>query len=118
MEQLQDKIAKIELATVRAVTELQAEVKNLTDVVRDLKTELQRRDETFVTITAHARDIQDIYSHISTCKQDTATLKEEAEEAHASLSKAGKSKAILWSIFTAVIMLLVSYVANDLMRVR
>lgn len=92
-----------QLETVKAVTELRSDIKSLTDIVKDLKTELQRRDETFVTITAHARDIQDAYQLIASLRTDIEKRIKESDQTHADLRKTARAKAVLWSIFTALI---------------
>lgn len=103
-----------QLETVKAVTVLQEQISNLTALVRDLKNELQQRDQTYVTIVSHARDIQDVYTQIAEARKEAVQktdaivleLKERivlSEKEHSSLRRDSKAKAVLWSTFTALI---------------
>ena len=98
-----------QMETVKAITELKGDIKNLTDVVKDLKEELKQRDETYVTITSHARDIQDVYQQIADTRKDLKDRIVIADKVHTELRQSAKAKAILWSVFTALITSVVIY---------
>ncbi len=102
-----------QLETVKAVTVLQEQISNLTTLVRDMKNELQQRDQTYVTIVSHARDIQDCYTQIAACRKDLQDRIEVGDKTHDDLRKTAKAKAVLWSIFTALI---TSVVLNEIMK--
>lgn len=81
----EEKIQKIELETVKAVTELRSDVKNLTEIIRDLRKTIQDMSNSYVKKEEHIADIADL-------KLDLAEAK-----------RAGKIRAILWSILTALL---------------
>ncbi len=80
----EDKLQKIELETVKAVTELKADVKNLTQIIKELRTTIQEMSASYVKREEYVRDSME--------------LREELEAS----KRAGKVRAILWSILTAV----------------
>jgi hypothetical protein len=62
MKTTEDKIQKIELETVKAITELKSDVKNLTETIKDLRMTIQtmadnyvKRDE-FVSYSSRTRN--------------------------------------------------------------
>lgn len=81
----EDKIQKIELETVRAVTELKADVKNLTEIIKELRTTIQEMSQNYIKREEYVRD--------------NLELRAELEDA----KKAGRVRAILWSVLTALL---------------
>ena len=57
---IQSKIQKLELDTIRVVTELQKDVQNLTREVANLAEQVQKMAESYVTNTKHAEDLAEI----------------------------------------------------------
>lgn len=98
-----------QLATVAAISEMRGEVKRLADSVNELKDELKHQNETYVTITTHARDIQDVYQQVAICRKDLQDRIEVGDKTHNELRQTGKSKAVLWSIFTALVTSVILY---------
>ncbi len=81
----QEKIQELELTTVQAVTELRGDVKNLTEIIRDLRKTIQDMANNYVKREDHATDITELKAEIASAK------------------KIGNIKAILWSILTAIV---------------
>jgi hypothetical protein len=48
-ESTQDKIQKIELETVKSITEMKVDIRNLTEVIKDLKDTLNRMSDNYAT---------------------------------------------------------------------
>jgi hypothetical protein len=48
MKTTEDKIQKIELETVKAITELKSDVKNLTETIKDLRMTIQTMADNYV----------------------------------------------------------------------
>jgi hypothetical protein len=57
---IQDKIQKLELDTIRVVTELQKDVQNLTREVANLAEQVQKMAENYVTNSKHHEDLAEI----------------------------------------------------------
>ena len=81
----EDKLQKIELETVKAVTELKADVKNLTEIIRELRTTIQEMANNYVTNEKHTEDIAEL-------RKDIVIVQ-----------RSGNVKAILVGVLTAVI---------------
>lgn len=60
MDELQKHIQKIELDTVRAVTKLEGEVKNLTRAVIRLESTVTRMSESYVTKEEYTEDMRNL----------------------------------------------------------
>ena len=82
---LQSKIQKLELDTIRVVTELQKDVQNLTKEVANLAEQVQKMSENYVTVIRHTEDIAEL-------RKDIVIVQ-----------KSGNVKAILFGVLTAVI---------------
>lgn len=91
---IQNKIQKLELDTIRAVTELQKDVQNLAREVANLAKQVQRMSESYVTSAKHAEDIGEL-------RKDLAIVQ-----------KSGNVKAILVGILTFLITALLSIEVN------
>ena len=88
---LQSKIQKLELDTIRVVTELQKDVQNLTKEVANLAEQVQKMSENYVTNTKHAEDIAEL-------RKDLLLVQ-----------KSGNVKATLVGILTAVITAMLTF---------
>ena len=84
-DKLQSKIQKLELDTIRVVTELQKDVQNLTREVSNLARQVQKMSENYVTNAKHAEDISELRKDLLIAQ------------------KSGNVKATLVGILTAVI---------------
>ena len=122
-----DNPQSFQMETVKAITLLQEQIANLTDLVKEMRAELHRSNETFVTTVNHTRDIQDCYKMVDDSRKDadrkiaelSLELKDRivvGDQIHADLKKIGKAKAILWSAVTLVFTFLVMYVIEDLTK--
>ena len=89
-DDIQTKIQKLELDTVRVVTELQKDVQNLTKEVSNLANQVQRMSENYVTSIKHAEDISELKADIATAK------------------RIGVIRSIMFGVLTAVITALVT----------
>lgn len=88
---LQSKIQKLELDTIRVVTELQKDVQNLTREVANLAEQVQKMSENYVTNAKHAEDIAEL-------RKDLLLVQ-----------KSGNVKATLVGILTAVITAMLTF---------
>lgn len=91
---IQDKIQKLELDTIRAVTELQKDVQNLTREVANLAEQVQKMAENYVTNSKHAEDLAEI-------RKDLIIVQ-----------KAGNVKSILVGVLVFIITALLSIEIN------
>lgn len=91
---IQSKIQKLELDTIRAVTELQKDVQNLAKEVANLAEQVQRMSENYVTSAKHAEDISEIRNDIILVR------------------KAGNVKSVLVGVLTFLITALLSIEVN------
>ena len=94
----EDKIQKIELETVRAVTELKADVKNLTEIIKELRSTIQEMSHNYIKREEYIRD--------------NLELRTELEDA----KKAGRVRAILWSVLTALLTSVLIYEVTKAIR--
>ena len=88
---LQSKIQKLELDTIRVVTELQKDVQNLTREVANLAEQVQKMSENYVTNAKHAEDIAEL-------RKDLLLVQ-----------KSGNIKATLVGILTTVITAMLTF---------
>lgn len=95
---LQTKIQKLELDTIKAVTELQKDVQSLTREVTNLAQQIQRMSENYVTIAQHSEDIADLKSDLKVAK------------------KVGTSRAILVGVLTSLITAVLVYEVTTLIK--
>lgn len=82
---IQDKIQKLELDTVKAVTGLQKDVQILTSAVSSLTEQIKRMSENYVTMKQHTEDISDLKSDLKIAK------------------RVGMVRSILFSVLTALL---------------
>ena len=68
-ENIQDKIQKLELETIKAVTELQKDVQSLTKEVSKLAQAVQRMTENYVTIIQYNDDFKELRSELAHAKR-------------------------------------------------
>lgn len=68
-DDIQTKIQKLELETIRAVTELQKDVQVLTREVTKLTSQIQKMTENYVTVTKHNENIMEIRSDLRSAKK-------------------------------------------------
>ena len=80
----QDKIQQLELQTVTAVTEMRADIKNLTKTIEKLESTVVRMAENYVTKQEYNLKVKDLEIKVNDAR------------------RAGRIHAILWSILTAV----------------
>jgi len=88
---LQSKIQKLELDTIRVVTELQKDVQNLTREVANLAAQVQKMSENYVTVVRHTEDVSEL-------RKDIAIVQ-----------KSGNIKATLVGILTTVITAMLTF---------
>jgi len=88
---LQSKIQKLELDTIRVVTELQKDVQNLTREVANLAAQVEKMSENYVTVVRHTEDVSEL-------RKDIAIVQ-----------KSGNIKATLVGILTAVITAMLTF---------
>jgi len=94
----EDKLQKIELETVKAVTELKADVKNLTEIIKELRETIQVMANNYVRKEELVKEVSDLRLDLEDAK------------------KAGKVRAILWSVLTALITSILIYELTKLIR--
>ena len=87
---IQSKIQRLELDTIKAVTELQKDVQSLTKEVANLADQVQKMNENYVTNKQHAEDITELKADIQVAK------------------RIGIVRSILFGVLTAVITALVT----------
>lgn len=90
-DSMQEKIQQIELETVRAVTEMKVDIRNLTNEVKDLNKTIVRMSENYVT------------------KDEFANYKAETELKLIEAKKAGLVRTITTGVLTAVIVAILTY---------
>jgi len=88
---LQSKIQKLELDTIKVVTELQKDVQNLTREVANLAAQVEKMSENYVTVVRHTEDVSEL-------RKDIAIVQ-----------KSGNVKATLVGILTAVITAMLTF---------
>lgn len=94
----EDKLQKIELETVKAVTELKADVRNLTEIIKELRETIQVMANNYVRKEEMVKEV--------------SYLRLDLEDA----KKAGKVRAILWSVLTALITSILIYELTKAIR--
>ncbi len=94
----EDKLQKIELETVKAVTELKADVKNLTEIIKELRETIQVMANNYVRKEEMVKEVSDLRLDLEDAK------------------KAGKVRAILWSVLTALITSILIYELTKAIR--
>ena len=97
-EKTEEKIQKIELETVKAITELKSDVKNLTETIKELRVTIQTMADNYVK-----RDEFAVYQADQNTKIDE-------------VKKAGRVHSILWSLLTAVITTLTVFEITRLIK--
>jgi hypothetical protein len=65
----EEKIQKLELETVKAVTEMRADIKNLTYEVKKLNETIVKMSENYVTKEEHAEDILSLKGELRDAKR-------------------------------------------------
>lgn len=90
-EDIQAKIQKLELDTIKAVTELQKDVQSLTKEVANLAQQVQKMSENYVTVVRHTEDISEIKSELKLAK------------------KAGVIRSMLVGLFASVLTAIVTF---------
>ncbi len=68
-DNIQAKIQKLELETIKAVTELQKDVQNLTKEVTNLTRQIQKMTENYVTVIQHNEDMSELRLDLKTAKR-------------------------------------------------
>lgn len=87
----QDKIQKLELETVKAVTEMRGDIKALTATIKDLRDTIDSQNKNFVTKSEYEKEIANIYLQVAEAK------------------RIGRIRAFLWSVAAVGITTLVVY---------
>ena len=95
---LQSKIQKLELDTIKVVTELQKDVQNLTREVANLAAQVEKMSENYVTVVRHAEDVSEL-------RKDIAIVQ-----------KSGNVKATLVGILTAVITAMLTFEIMQILK--
>lgn len=90
-DSMQEKIQQIELDTVKAVTEMKVDIRNLTAEVKDLNKTIVRMSENYVT------------------KEEFAVYRADTDENIRDIKRSGILKAITTGVITAVIVAIVTY---------
>lgn len=94
----EEKLQKLELDTVKAVTEMRGDIKNLTITITDLKNSINRMAENYVTREEHLKDVAD--------------LKIQLQEA----KRVGRLRSVLIAIATSVITALIVFEATKVIQ--
>lgn len=94
----EEKLQKLELDTVKAVTEMRGDIKNLTITITDLKNSINRMTENYVTREEHLKDVAD--------------LKIQLQEA----KRVGRLRSVLIAIATSVITALIVFEATKVIQ--
>lgn len=94
----EEKLQKLELDTVKAVTEMRGDIKNLTATITDLKNSINRMTENYVTKEEHLKDVAD--------------LKIQLQEA----KRVGRLRSVLIAIATSVITALIVFEATKVIQ--
>lgn len=68
-DEIQTKIQKLELDTIKAVTELQKDVQSLTKEVANLARQVQKMTENYVTTVKHNEDITDLRADLKIARR-------------------------------------------------
>ena len=97
-DDIQVKIQKLELDTVRAVTELQKDVQNLTKEVSNLAAQVERMNENYVTVAKHSEDVAELKADIVLAK------------------KIGMVRSILFGVLATIITALVTLEITKLFK--
>lgn len=100
-----DKIQKLELETVKAVTELKKDVQHLSQTITSLQKTIEDMANNYVR-----KD--ELIQEITLLNGELIEIRKDLEQA----KSAGRVRAILWSLFTAVITSVVIYEATRLIR--
>lgn len=87
---IQTKIQRLELDTVKAVTALQKDVQNLAKEVANLASQVERMNENYVTTAKHTEDVASLKAEIAVAK------------------KIGMVRSILFGVLATVITALVT----------
>ena len=87
---IQTKIQKLELDTVKAVTALQKDVQHLAKEVANLASQVERMNENYVTTAKHTEDVASLKAEIAVAK------------------KIGMVRSILFGVLATVITALVT----------
>ena len=74
-DEIQNKIQKLELETIRAVTELQKDVQVLTKEVVNLTAQIQKMSENYITAVDHNEDIANVKSNIALLSSEIKSMK-------------------------------------------
>jgi hypothetical protein len=90
-ETTEQKIQQLEIDTVRAVTEMRGDIKNLTTEVKRLSESISRMSENYVLKEDHIQDMEGLRQGLREAK------------------KIGTIRAILYSVATAVMTTVVVY---------
>lgn len=102
VDDMQEKIQQIELETVKSITELKADVKNLTSIIGKLENTISTLTMNFVRTDIYSMD-----------KRDRDEEHKRIWEAIAKARKSGTAKAIVWSILTALFTSVVIYELSE-----
>jgi hypothetical protein len=94
----EQKIQQLELETVKAVTEMKGDIKNLTNEIKKLNDTVSRMTDNYVTKTEYEKDQQDLDNKIEEVK------------------KSGNIKALLFSITSAVVTAVVVFEVMRFLR--
>ena len=97
-EKTEEKIQKIELETVKAITELKSDVKNLTETIKELRVTIQTMADNYVK------------------RDEFVTYQVDQELKLKEARKAGRVHSILWSLLTAVITTLTVFEITRLIK--
>ena len=95
---LQSKIQKLELDTIKVVTELQKDVQNLTREVANLAAQVEKMSENYVTVVRHTEDVSEL-------RKDIAIVQ-----------KSGNIKATLVGILTTVITAMLTFEIMQILK--
>lgn len=89
----EDRIQKLELDTIKAVTEMRGDIKSLTTTITELRDSINRMTENYVTKEEHLKDISDLNTKLIEAKQ------------------AGRSRSIVVGLLTAIMTTVITYEA-------
>ena len=92
----EEKLQKLEIETVKAVTEMRGDIKSLTATISELKASIDKMNKNYVTKEEHLKDITDLEKKLDEAK------------------RAGKIRSILVGVFTAIIVAVLTYEVQKL----
>lgn len=96
---MQEKIQQIELETVKSITELKSDVKNLTRTISSLESTITSMTMNFVRTDTYLINQKQIHEELDSLRSDLRASK-----------RTGVVKGVLWSVLTSLVTVVVTYI--------